>query len=303
MDLKNALNPYGIRLSNTGTGGLTIVGQDDGTNTISAQGASSGLSISSAGTAGTTINAVGPLTLETSTDTLILGATTGGIIATCEGSMEYTSNNNFISFDAGPASYISLTAGTNVNLTAETGNVQINTTSGNVNVSANNALNLSSITSNINLNTQTLVNHNLQVSQNSYAQPMASQFQLGYTGTATGSVIMTATLAQRATFTISQKGVWLIVLGYQWTGGASNTITLKQAVISTTSGGATPAAPGLRYYEAIDAPVTAVLQQQGTIMGVFTATASTALFLNALATVNTLALPTLAWSISWTRIG
>jgi hypothetical protein len=97
--------------------------------------------------------------------------------------------------------------------------------------------------------------------------------------------------------------VWLIVLGYQWTGGAANTVTLKQAVISATTASATPAAPGLRYYEAIDTAVTAVLQQQGTIMGVYTATASTTLYLNALATVSASTLPTLAWEISWTRIG
>ena len=114
---------------------------------------------------------------------------------------------------------------------------------------------------------------------------------------------MTGTLAQRATFTIPEKGVWLIVLGYQWTGGATNTITLKQAVISETTASATPAAPGLRYYEAIDTAVTAVLQLQGTIMGVYTATASTTLYLNALATVSASTFPTLAWSISWTRIG
>jgi len=93
------------------------------------------------------------------------------------------------------------------------------------------------------------------------------------------------------------------VLGYQWTGGAANTVTLKQAVISATTASATPASPGLRYYEAIDTAVTAVLQQQGTIMGVYTATASTTLYLNALATVSASTLPTLAWEISWTRIG
>jgi hypothetical protein len=114
---------------------------------------------------------------------------------------------------------------------------------------------------------------------------------------------MTGTLAQRATFTLPQKGVWLVVLGYQWTGGAANTVTTKQAVISATTASATPAAPGLRYYEEIDTVVTAVLQQQGTIMGVYTATASTALYLNALATVSVSTFPTLAWSISWTRIG
>jgi hypothetical protein len=265
--------------------------------------AGNSVSISSAGTAGTTISSAGPLSLQTTADTLFLAAPTGGIITTCSGSIEYTSDNGFISFDTGPSSYVSFSAGTNVNLTAETGNVQINASSGNVNIAPNKALNLSSTTSNINLNSLTLVNHNLRVSQNNYAQPMASQFQLGYTDTLTGSVIMTATLAQRATFTLSQKGVWLIVLGYQWTGGGANTITSKQAVISATTASATPAAAGLRYFEAIDTVVTAVLQQQGTIMGVFTATAATTLFLNALATVNTGTLPTLAWSISWTRIG
>jgi hypothetical protein len=147
------------------------------------------------------------------------------------------------------------------------------------------------------------VNTDLRITQTNYTQPMSSEFQLGYTNTATSSAVMTAVLAQRASFTLPQKGVWLIVLGYQWTGGATNTITLKQAVISATSASATPASAGLRYYETIDAGVTAVLQQQGTIMGVYTATASTILYLNALATVTTSTLPTLAWSISWTRIG
>ena len=132
---------------------------------------------------------------------------------------------------------------------------------------------------------------------------MASAFQLGYTNTLTGSVIMTVTLAQRATFTLPQKGVWLVVLGYQWTGGASNTVTLKRAIISATTASSTPAAPGLRYYEEMDVGVTATLQQQGTITGVYTATAATTLYLNASGNVNTGTFPTLAWEISWTRIG
>ncbi len=151
--------------------------------------------------------------------------------------------------------------------------------------------------------TTVAVINNLTVSQTNYTQPMASAFQLGYTDTLTGSVIMTVTLAQRATFTLPQKGVWLVVLGYQWTGGAANTLTLKRAIISATTASSTPAAPGLRYYEEMDVGVTATLQQQGTIMGVYTATAATTLYLNASANVNTGIFPTLAWSISWTRIG
>jgi hypothetical protein len=97
--------------------------------------------------------------------------------------------------------------------------------------------------------------------------------------------------------------VWLIVFGYQWTGGSANTVSSKQALISTTSGGSTQAAPGLRYFEQIDTAVTAILQQQGTLTGVFTATAATTLYVNALATINTGTMPNLEWSISWTRIG
>lgn len=151
--------------------------------------------------------------------------------------------------------------------------------------------------------TTVAVINNLTVSQTTYTQPMASAFQLGYTNTLTGSVIMTVTLAQRATFTLPQKGVWLVVLGYQWTGGASNTVTLKRAIISATTASSTPAAPGLRYYEEMDVGVTATLQQQGTITGVYTATAATTLYLNASGNVNTGTFPTLAWEISWTRIG
>ena len=147
------------------------------------------------------------------------------------------------------------------------------------------------------------VTGDLTISQTNYAQPMSSQFQLGYTNTATGSAVMTATLAQRATFTLPQKGVWLIVLGYMWTGGAANTVIFKRALISATTASSTPAAPGLRYYEEIDTAVTAIVQQQGTIMGVYTSTASKALFLNATANVSASTFPTLTWEISWTRIG
>jgi hypothetical protein len=260
MDLKNALNSYGIRLSETGTGGLTILGQDSGIQRITANGAASTLQLYSDGD------------VELNATDLILTSTgtSGGGIA--------------------------LTANTYISMTSTTGDITTNSSANIINQIA--SVDKLTITS-----TTVDVTNNLTVSQTNYAQPMSSQFQLGYTNTASSSVIMTTTLAQRATFTIPQKGVWLIVLGYQWTGGAANTITLKQAVISATTASATPAAPGLRYYEAIDTAVTAVLQQQGTIMGVYTATASTTLYLNALATVSASTFPTLAWSISWTRIG
>ena len=256
----NISNSYEMRLSGTGTGGLTILGQDSGIQLLKANGAASTLQLLSDGD------------VELNATDLILTSTgtSGGGIA--------------------------LTANTYISMTSTTGDITTDSSANIINqIASVDKLTISSTT--------VAVTNDLTVSQTNYAQPMSSAFQLGYTNTATGSAIMTATLAQRATFTIPQKGVWLIVLGYEWTGGATNTITLKQAVISATTASATPAAPGLRYYEAIDTAVTAVLQQQGTVMGVYTATASTALFLNALATVSASTLPTLAWSISWTRIG
>jgi hypothetical protein len=281
--------------------------------------------VTSAGT--TTLTSVGQTQINSSTFDL---NATGALTVDSDGGMTFTEATGLISLDANNIELTSTlnttittgdalfgVSGTNTWMTVENtvdgpnifltgGDIQIETTgsgTGNMSLTANANLNLTSNTQNINLQSQTVVNHNLRISQDSYTQPMASTFQLGYTNTATSSAVMTAVLAQRASFTLPQKGVWLIVLGYQWTGGATNTITLKQAVISATSASATPASAGLRYYEAIDAGVTAVLQQQGTIMGVYTATASTILYLNALATVTTSTLPTLAWSISWTRIG
>ena len=439
-------NPFGdILVTSAGTNTLTSVGQTQINSAVLDINASGAITIDGATTAfmktannfniettnvaaditftssgGFGVDSVGPVNIVTSTNTLFLGSLVGGISQQAEGSIEISSNNNYITLDAGPTSAVNIGAGTNVNLTATTtvksdcANFDVNASSavtidgatigitgtttilGVTNINATGGANTTIGTSatgnvvlrglalsmvgstiindtgtaatsigntsgtlqlrgstntilgvtNINhLNTlattignttgiltlrgatiinttgtantsignatgtltltgvTTDVNTDLKITQTTYTQPMSSQFQLGYTNTATGSAVMTATLAQRATFTISQKGVWLVVLGYEWTGGAANTITLKQAVISATTASATPAAPGLRYYEAIDTAVTAVLQQQGTVMGVYTATAATTLYLNALATVSASTLPTLGWSISWTRIG
>ena len=300
MDLKNALNAYGIRLSETGTSGLTILGVDDGVNQISSNGVNSSLNLKSDGDIG----------IE-ATDIVIeaTGTSSGSIDITANEALDLVST-----LDA-----INLTSGLNTNINAVTikldattqilhhiGGVEVQEigASGIINNPTGSITNQISGVDKLTISSTTVaVVNNLTVSQTNYTQPMSSAFQLGYTNTATSSAVMTGTLAQRATFTIPEKGVWLIVLGYQWTGGATNTITLKQAVISETTASATPAAPGLRYYEAIDTAVTAVLQLQGTIMGVYTATASTTLYLNALATVSASTFPTLAWSISWTRIG
>lgn len=241
-----------------------------------------------------------------------ISSATGDITMEASDMQFITTGSTFGYIDISANTDLNMKSGTNMGMTAigdinMTGSdVSITATGtalGGINLTANGALNLSSTTNTISLNTVTAVNHDLRISQNDYAQPMASQLRLGYTNTLNGNVIMTGTLAQRATFTLPQKGVWLIVFGYQWTGGAANTIVSKQALISTTSGGTAQAAPGLRYFEQIDTAVTASLQQQGTLTGVFTATASTILYVNATASVSSGTFPNLAWTISWTRIG
>lgn len=241
-----------------------------------------------------------------------VSSATGDIILQASDIQLIASGSSFGYVDISADTQVIVKSGTNMGFTAD-GDVNVTgsdvnitatgTALGGINLTANAALNLSSTTDTISLNTVTAINHDLRISQNDYAQPMASQLRLGYTNTLNGNVIMTGTLAQRATFTLPQKGVWLIVFGYQWTGGAANTIVSKQALISTSSGGTAQAAAGLRYFEQIDTTVTASLQQQGTLTGVFTATASTILYVNATASVSSGTFPNLAWTISWTRIG
>jgi hypothetical protein len=290
----NALNGYGIRISNTGaaTGGLELVGYDTGTSRIETVGAGHSLEIK----AGEDLFFISNDILELTSVETQLNAS--GVIYISSGlntQIEATAGDVFINVADNTKSIQLQVAGDDYIMCSLAEIYLDNPTIISNRIGGQDKLVITSTTFD--------VTNDLTVSQTNYAQPMSSQFQLGYTNTATGSAVMTATLAQRATFTLPEKGVWLVVLGYQWTGGAANTITLKQAVISATTASATPAAPGLRYYEAIDTAVTAVLQQQGTIMGVYTATASTTLYLNALATVSASTLPTLAWSISWTRIG
>jgi hypothetical protein len=260
----------------------------------------------------TTIESITSLVSIIGNTEINLTAATGDIIATASDIQLIATGTSFGYIDISAGTQVIVKAGTNIGLTANedvniTGtDVNITATGtalGGINLTANGALNLSSTTNTISLNTVTAVNHDLRISQNDYAQPMASQFRLGYTNTLNGNVIMTGTLAQRATFSLPQKGVWLIVFGYQWTGGGANTIVSKQALISTSSGGTAQAAPGLRYFEQIDTAVTASVQQQGTLTGVFTATAATTLYVNATASVSSGTFPNLAWSISWTRIG
>jgi hypothetical protein len=149
------------------------------------------------------------------------------------------------------------------------------------------------------------MNHNFLLQQSTY--PPTSTSAIGYTDTkAQTTNPMSNTLAERMNFTLPSKGVWLIIGQLYWETNTSNTVEVKEAVISTTSGsgGSTPAAYGLVYYEEInDAAGSAGKRQHLNINGVYTATAATTLYCNARSQVSSGTNTIFNISASWTRIG
>jgi hypothetical protein len=144
---------------------------------------------------------------------------------------------------------------------------------------------------------------NITAFQDSYAS-MANT-RLGYTNTATTTTDpMNNTVTSRSSFSLPNRGVWLIICGYEWYSNTSNTIRAKLLVLSTTSGGTTPAAYGLQYFEEInDAAGAAEIRQRGTLSGVYTATAATTIHVNARSEVDSGTNTKLITNVSWTRIG
>lgn len=144
-------------------------------------------------------------------------------------------------------------------------------------------------------------NGDVKVLQDTYPPTVTSA--LGYTNTLSGSVLSTTTFTSRQTIPLPSKGMWLVIVGFSWTAGAANTIEQKSLNVSLTSTSTVEAAPGLEYFDEInDAAGGAILRQKFTISGVVSATAALNLFLNA-SSGSTGTQPTLAWSISWTRLG
>ena len=144
-----------------------------------------------------------------------------------------------------------------------------------------------------------------RVAQVTYSQPFANNTQLGYTNSATTFTDpMSTSFISRSNFSIPSAGVWLVVCGYEWGTNAGNTVEQKRIVLSTTSGGSTPAAYGLEYFEEINETAGgASLRQVGTIMGVYTAGAVTTIHVNASSQVGSGTNTELRTNVSWTRIG
>ena len=162
---------------------------------------------------------------------------------------------------------------------------------------------LSTLTGGFTSSASSNMNHNFLIQQNSYTQPMGNTSRLGYTDTLN---VPTSTLStgigQEGTWTLPSKGVWLICATVTFSTNSSADTEFYQAVISLTSASATEAAPGLSYYQEDDQVVTAAnVRDKISMCGVVSVTASTSLYFNAAGETSGTA-PSVAASISWTRI-
>lgn len=162
---------------------------------------------------------------------------------------------------------------------------------------------LSTLTGGFTSNASSNMDHNLLIQQNSYAQPMANNFQLGYTDTTTiASSTLSATIAQEGTWNLPSKGVWLVCASITFSTNSAADTEDFQAVISKTTASAVEAAPGLAHFQEDNQSVSgAGTRDIFPLCGVVTVTAATALFYNARGTTTGSA-PSSAATISWTRI-
>ena len=154
------------------------------------------------------------------------------------------------------------------------------------------------------MNTLTLSGGNFYIDQVNYVSGMTN-LQLGYTNTSakTTTTPMTTLLTSRHTFTIPTAGVWMVIVEFDWSTNAANTITKKEMNVSLASG-SFPCGIGFKYFEEIDDPSTgAVLRQSGHMAGVFTAGITTTLYVNALSNINSGTNAALSIRASWTKIG
>ena len=115
---------------------------------------------------------------------------------------------------------------------------------------------------------------------------------------------VSGSMAQKGTFTPPSAGVWLVICGLTTSTNSSADTSFFQAVISLTTASATPAAPGLAYYEEDDQTVGgAGVRDRITMCGVVTVgNGSTPIYLNGAGATSGVS-PSLAWSVSYTRIG
>jgi hypothetical protein len=206
-----------------------------------------------------------------------------------------TENGNMSLTATGESSSLTLTSGLDVNVV--TGDDFTVTTTGGITMVSGARINMTAD------QYVDVIDTDLHIQQLNY-NPFDSQYQIGYTvATDLDCGTVSATVAEETNFTLPSKGVWLIIMGFEWV-SVSNTILTKAISISETTASLVSLANGLAYFEGID-DVTTVNQtrQKLTMSGVYIATAAQTVYVNAEATVNTGTRPSLKIKYSYTRLG
>jgi hypothetical protein len=311
LDLRNAsATGYLMRLSETSTGGLTLKGLDNGINLIKSNGAASTLKLESAQnmilTSVTQVELSSGAGYDFDIDggqdvnitglagSVLLNAAAGDVELQATADINLTGTNTTLEL---PTAGLFRVYNNSV-LMFQVQDAQVTVTNADFAVTGTGSGSFPTLQVTGSADLQC----NITAFQDSYAS-MANT-RLGYTNSAqTTTTTISNTLTSRSSFSLPNRGVWLIICGYQWTAGASNTIESKEIVLSTTSGGSTAAAYGLEYFEEINDATGGGLRQQGTLSGVVVATAATTIHVNARAQVNSGTQPTFVSSVSWTRIG
>lgn len=263
-----------------------------------------------------TIRSNDNLTISTPTTRTATISTYDGDItmsATNNGSVNLTANTGNINITGSNSSDIGISGG-DISITTtgtSTGTLSLNSSSSDLKIQTNSTdrivisnAGVSTFSGATTMNALTTINHNVRIQQNDYTQPMTNTSQLGYTNSATTFTDpMTNTLTARSNFSLPSKGVWLIICGYEWGTNAANTVEAKELILSTTSGGSTPAAYGLEYYEEInDGAGAAGLRQVGTLTGVVSVAAATTIYVNARSQISSGTNTEFTSNVSWTRI-
>jgi len=301
MELKaSTIDGYTARLSQTGTGGLTITGRDNGINLIKSNGAASTLKLDSAG----------DITIDSVTTTYITAVTDVGITATdvsitatglSSGTITISANQS-MNIMSGTILDINTTGTAPTNIGNATGALALTgatTCSSTLEVTG-----ATTLTGGFTSSASSNMNHNFLIQQNSYTQPMGSTSRLGYTNTLTiTSSTLASSIGQEGTWNLPSKGVWLICATVTFSTNSAADTEFYQAVISLTTASAIEAAPGLSYYQEDNQSVaSAGTRDKISMSGVVSVTASTAIYFNAAGDTSGTA-PSVAASISWTRIG
>jgi len=304
INLRNPnVDGYLMRLSQTATNGLTLNGVDNGLNTIKSNGGASTLYLESANNiliysvgstqiecdAGLDINSSSTISIDAVSDITISSAVAQVIINSGTGQdLTITAGND-----------LKLVAVNDVNITSGVGHDILLNGQGNLEFQASGDVRIS-------VATHILIDDvDLRIQQTNYAQPMALDSQLGYTNTSTLSAnALATTMTQERNWNLPSKGVWLVHATITLAGVSAANINYFEAVISLTTASATEAAAGLSYLQEQDETSGVTGNRlKISLSGVVTVSATTTLFLNARAQPASGSAPTIAASISWTRIG